>query len=378
MSDPQFDPNQLMAQARELSEKVQRMQQELKLRTVEATVGGGMVTVRVNGGLELEAIQIDPQAVDPRDVEMLQDLIVSAVNQAMRRAGELAQQEMQRPDDWCIGKGAHRLGEFKTILDLFPGHSRDADSDRVLLLNKFLKRIAVLGRDGFVDDGNIDAILGALGVFLFGMKIMSEALQKVAGATLKNLLNKITSNRVSGVITGFMVTAIVQSSSATTVMVVSFVGAGLLTLTGGISVIMGANIGTTVTGWLVALLGFKVKLTIFALPAVGVGMALMFGRGAKAKQLGEALLGFGLLFLGLALMKEAVPSVSGDQLGWVAGFSSYGILSTILFVVVGSVLTVILQSSSATMTLTLTLTAAGLIPYEAAAAMILGENIGTK
>ncbi len=220
-------------------------------------------------------------------------------------------------------------------------------------------------------------ILGALGVFLIGMKLMAEALQKVTGSRLKGLLEKITSNRVSGVMTGFAMTTIVQSSSATTVMVVSFVGAGLLSLTAAIGVIMGANIGTTVTGWLVALLGFKVKITTFALPAVGLGVALTFAKGAKAKQWGEVVLGFGLLFLGLSLMKEAVPSVVGGQLEWIGRFSSYGVLSTLLFVAVGTVLTVVLQSSSATMTLTLTLTAAGVIPYEVSAAMILGENIGT-
>ena len=220
-------------------------------------------------------------------------------------------------------------------------------------------------------------ILGALGVFLVGMKFMAEALQKVGGSRIKGLLERITGNRVSGVVTGFVMTTIVQSSSATTVMVVSFVGAGLLSLTAAIGVIMGANIGTTVTGWMVALLGFQVRITSFALPAVGLGVALTFAHGAKAKQWGEVLLGFGLLFLGLSLMKEAVPSVAGGQLEWIGRFSSYGVLSTLLFVGVGTVLTVVLQSSSATMTLTLTLTAAGVIPYEVSAAMILGENIGT-
>lgn len=220
-------------------------------------------------------------------------------------------------------------------------------------------------------------VVGALGVFLFGMKIMSEALQKVAGDRLKTLLDSLTRNRVSGVFTGFLMTTVVQSSSATTVMVISFVGAGLLSLTSAIGVIMGANIGTTVTGWLVALLGFKVKVTSFALPAIGLGMGLRFMKGNKAKQWGEVVLGFGLLFLGLGLMKDAVPVFTADQLSWVSGLSTHGLLSTVLFVGVGTVLTIVLQSSSATMTLTLTLTAAGVIPYPAAAAMILGENIGT-
>jgi phosphate:Na+ symporter len=220
-------------------------------------------------------------------------------------------------------------------------------------------------------------LLGALGVFLVGMKMMSEGLQKVAGAQLKKMIRTVTGNRFSGVLTGLAVTCAVQSSSAATVMVVSFVTAGLLTLTQAIGVIMGANIGTTVTGWLVALLGFKVKITAFALPAVGFGFGMTFLRGARRKQIGETLIGFGLLFLGLSLLKSAVPDVEGEQLAWVARFSDGSFLSMIIFVGIGSVLTVLLQSSSATMTLTLTLAALGVLPYELAAAMVLGENIGT-
>jgi len=219
---------------------------------------------------------------------------------------------------------------------------------------------------------------GALGVFLLGMKLLSESLQKVSGSRLKQVLSAITSNRFSGVFAGILTTAIVQSSSATTVMVVGFVTAELLTLTQAISVVMGANIGTTLTGWLVALLGFKVKVTMFALPAVGVGTALTFLPGAKRRQIGEVLVGFGLLFIGLGLLKESVPTLSGtDQLTWIADISGFGIGSAILMVGVGTALTVILQSSSATMTLTLTLAASGVLPYELAAAMVLGENIGT-
>ena len=147
-------------------------------------------------------------------------------------------------------------------------------------------------------------LLGALGIFLYGMKLMSEALQKVAGARLQGMLNAITSNRVSGVVTGFVATTIIQSSSATTVMVVGFVSAGLLTLTQAIGVILGANIGTTVTGWIVALLGFKVKVTAFALPACGIGLVMTMGRSSRVRYWGEAALGFGMLFLGLALLKD--------------------------------------------------------------------------
>ena len=220
-------------------------------------------------------------------------------------------------------------------------------------------------------------LAGALGVFLYGMKVMSEALQKVAGDSLKRLLAAVTSNRFSGVLTGFLVTCVVQSSSASTVMVVGFVNAQLLSLTQAIGMVMGANIGTTTTAWLVALLGFKVKLTQYALPAVGIGVALTFMRGARKRQWGEALLGFGLLFLGLGFLKESVPEVSQERLEWLQSLGGHGILSSLAFVAVGTVLTVLLQSSSATMTLTLTLTAMGWMPYEAAAAMVLGENIGT-
>ncbi len=221
-------------------------------------------------------------------------------------------------------------------------------------------------------------LLGALGVFLFGMKLMSEGLQKVAGDRMKALLGAITGNRFAGALTGVLVTCVVQSSSATTVMVVGFVSAGLLSLAQSIGVIMGANIGTTFTGWLVALLGFKVKITAFALPAVGAGFAMTFLQGARIKQWGEVLIGFGLLFIGLGLLKDAVPSIDDPgQLTWVADLSSYGFLSVLIFVFIGTLLTVVLQSSSATMTLTLTLAAMGWLPYELAAAMVLGENIGT-
>lgn len=229
--------------------------------------------------------------------------------------------------------------------------------------------------------GTIKIILnlaGALGVFLLGMRLMSEGLQKVAGSKLKSLIRKITSNRFSGVLTGFVVTSVIQSSSATTVMVVSFVSASLLTLTQAIGVIMGANIGTTVTGWLVALLGFKVKISAFALPAIGLGFAAGFAKRPNLKHSGEVLLGFGLLFLGLGLLKDAVPALSGpESLVWVRDLTSHGFFSIIIFVLLGTALTVVLQSSSATMTLTLTFAALGWLPYEMAAAMVLGENIGT-
>lgn len=221
-------------------------------------------------------------------------------------------------------------------------------------------------------------IAGALGVFLLGMKMMSESLQQVAGSRMKTLLGHMTSTRLSGVLTGLLITCVVQSSSATTVMVVSFVNAGLMTLLQAIGVIFGANIGTTLTGWIVALLGFKVKLSAYALPAVGVGFGMTFAKNAKVQQWGEALTGFGLLFLGLGLLKNSVPEIGDpEQLAWVQALSSYGFGSVLIFVLIGTGLTVVLQSSSATMTFTLTLAALGWLPYDAAAAMVLGENIGT-
>lgn len=210
------------------------------------------------------------------------------------------------------------------------------------------------------------------------MKLMSDGLQRVAGERLKALLGKMTSTRITGVLTGLGITAIIQSSSATTVMVVGFVSAGLLNLTQAIGVIMGANVGTTLTGWIVSLLGFNVKISMFALPAVGLGMILGFMPGQKKKDWGEVLLGFGILFLGLALLKDSVPPINDPgHLAFIQTLSGYGFLSTLIYVAIGTVLTLVLQSSSATMTLTLTMAAMGWLPYEMAVAMVLGENIGT-
>ncbi len=210
------------------------------------------------------------------------------------------------------------------------------------------------------------------------MKIMSEALQRAAGSRLKGWLGKMTANRFAGVLSGVAITTIVQSSSATTVMVVSFVSAGLLSLAQAIGVIMGANIGTTLTGWIVSILGFKVKLGAFALPAIGIGTLLGFTRGQQKRQWGEVLLGFGLLFLGIALLKDSIPPIDGpEQIAFVKELGGYGFLSVLIFVAIGTLLTIVLQSSSATMTLTLTMAAMGWLPYDAAVAMVLGENIGT-
>ncbi|MDA3892622.1 MAG: Na/Pi cotransporter family protein [Salinivirgaceae bacterium] len=222
-------------------------------------------------------------------------------------------------------------------------------------------------------------LIGSLGLFLYGMKIMSEALQKVAGSKLRNFLAAMTSNRVKGVFTGVLITAIIQSSSATTVMIVSFVNAGLLTLTESVGVIMGANIGTTVTAWIIALLGFKVKMSVFAFPLIGIGFPLIFSNKTKHQSWGQVLVGFALLFIGLESLKTSVPNI-GDNPGmleFLKNFTGMGLGSSLIFLAIGTFLTVVIQSSSATMALTLVMCSNGWISFETAAAMVLGENIGT-
>lgn len=220
-------------------------------------------------------------------------------------------------------------------------------------------------------------LIGALAMFIFGMKIMSEGIQKFAGDRMKNILAAMTSNRISGVFTGFLTTSIIQSSSATTVMVVSFVNAKLLTLRQAIGVIMGANIGTTMTAWLLVLFGLsKFSLAAYSLPILGFGLPMIFMRSSKTKALGEFLIGFALLFIGLDELKNAAPELSKEFLDSLQGISEYGILGIILFVFIGTLLTIVVQSSSAAMALTLTLCNNGL-PFEFGVAIVLGENIGT-
>ena len=222
-------------------------------------------------------------------------------------------------------------------------------------------------------------LAGALGLFLYGMKLMSEALQKVAGDQMREILSRMTAKKIKGVFTGFFVTTVIQSSSATTVMIVSFVNAGLLSLTGAVSIIMGANIGTTVTGWLVALLGFKIKMSILALPLIGISLPFLFSSKSKNKSIGELIIGFAILFIGLQFLKESIPDIKGnpDLFNFLGDFVNHGFLSTLFFLFVGTVLTIVIQSSSATMALTLVLVHNGIINFEMGAAMVLGENIGT-
>ena len=221
-------------------------------------------------------------------------------------------------------------------------------------------------------------IAGALAFFIYGMKMMSEGIQRAAGSQLRNILRSMTKNRYFGVLTGFFITALVQSSSATTVMTVSFVNAGLLSLIESAGVMMGANIGTTVTGWIIAFLGFEVKLSAYSIPLFAVAVPLLFSKTGKKKYWGEFLIGFAILFLGLSYLKNSVPDLgNSDILEWVKSFAEYGILSRIFFVFVGALITMIVQSSSAAMAITLTLVYTGWLPLDVAAAMVLGENIGT-
>ena len=225
----------------------------------------------------------------------------------------------------------------------------------------------------------IFTLLGALGMFLYGMNLMSSGLQKAAGDKLRGFLSAMTSNPFKGVLTGLGITSIIQSSSATTVMVVSFVNAGLLTLTQAIGVIMGANIGTTVTAWMVAFLGFKADISILAIPLMLFGFLFSNSKKNKHQNIGELIVGFSLLFLGLSFMKESVPDLreTPQVLEFVSNWSSYGFGSVMLFLAFGTILTLVLQSSSATMAITLIMLSMGWIPFHMACAMVLGENIGT-
>lgn len=222
-------------------------------------------------------------------------------------------------------------------------------------------------------------LIGSLGIFIFGMKIFSEGLQKVAGNRLKGILGGMTRNRFTGVLTGFGTTAITQSSTTTTVMAVSFVNAGLLTFVQSTGVIMGANIGTTITAWLVALFGFKFQITPIALALIGIFFGFLFSKNARWRNVAEAMVGFGILFIGLEFIKGSVPDINNNpaMFGFLDSFTGYGYLSLILFVFVGTILTLLTQSSSAATAITLVMLFEGWIPFPIAAAMILGENIGT-
>lgn len=222
-------------------------------------------------------------------------------------------------------------------------------------------------------------LIGGLGIFIFGMKIFSDGLQKVAGSRLRGILKGMTRNRITGVLTGFGTTAITQSSTTTTVMVVSFVNAGLLTFVESTGVIMGANIGTTVTAWMVSIFGFKFQITPIAVSVIGVFFPFLFVGNVKLRNVAEAMIGFGILFIGLDFIKAGVPDVNSNPelFAFLDGFTDYGFWSLLLFVFVGTALTLLTQSSSAATAITIVILFEGWVTFPIAAAMILGENIGT-
>ncbi len=222
-------------------------------------------------------------------------------------------------------------------------------------------------------------LLVSLALFLYGLKIMSEGLQKFDGYRLRSILTAMTTNRVTGVLTGILITALIQSSSATTVMVVSFVNAGLLTLSQSIGVIMGANVGTTVTAWIISVFGFKVDMAAMSLPLLALGIPLLFSQKSTRKSIGEFLFGFSFLFMGLSFLQMYSPDLgkNPEMLAFVQEWTDMGFLSIIIFVLVGAVLTMIVQASAATMAITLIMCANGWITFELGAALAMGQNIGT-
>ncbi len=222
-------------------------------------------------------------------------------------------------------------------------------------------------------------LVGSLSLFLYGMKLMSESLQKVAGNKMRSILSFMTQNRVLGVLTGMLITAVIQSSAATTVMLVSFVNAGLMTLVQSIGVIMGANIGTTVTAWIISLFGFSFDISSFAVPLMAFAIPLVFSKRENRKNWGEFLMGFSMLFIGLEMLKNSVPDVEHNPqiLEFLKNYTDMGYGSVLLFLLIGTVLTIVVQSSSAMMAITLVMCAHGWLDFQVACAMILGENIGT-
>ena len=222
-------------------------------------------------------------------------------------------------------------------------------------------------------------LLGAVGLFMYGMKVMSEGLQKAAGDRMRNILSAMTRNRFTGLLTGCAITALIQSSSASTVMVVSFVNAGLMTLAQSMAVIFGANVGTTFTAWIIALFGFKVDISVVVLPLIGLAVILLFTNKSKAKSIGEFLMGFALLFMGLNMISDYVPDLqkNPEMFEVLRNYASMGVWSVVIFVLVGMIVTGIIQSSAATFAIVLIMCSKGWITYDLACAVILGSNIGT-
>ncbi len=222
-------------------------------------------------------------------------------------------------------------------------------------------------------------LLGAVGLFLYGMKVMSEGLQKAAGDRLRNILSAMTRNRFTGTLTGFFITALIQSSSASTVMVVSFVNAGLMSLAQSMAVIMGANVGTTFTAWIISLFGFKVDMSAFVLPIIGLAIPLLFTKKSRNKSIGEFLIGFAFLFMGLDMISRYVPDLQSnpEMFEFLTRYSSMGMGSVLIFLTVGIVVTMVIQSSAATFAITLIMCSKGWIDFDLSCALVLGSNIGT-
>ncbi len=222
-------------------------------------------------------------------------------------------------------------------------------------------------------------LLGAVGLFLYGMKVMSEGLQKAAGDRLRNILSAMTRNRFTGLLTGCLITALIQSSSASTVMVVSFVNAGLMSLAQSMAVIMGANVGTTFTAWIIALFGFKVNISAFVLPLIGLAVVLLLMNKSKTKSIGEFLIGFSFLFMGLDMISTYVPDLQNnpEMFAVLKDYASLGIRSILIFTLVGIIVTMVIQSSAATFAITLIMCSKGWITFDLACALVLGSNIGT-
>ncbi|MBD5253724.1 MAG: Na/Pi cotransporter family protein [Barnesiella sp.] len=222
-------------------------------------------------------------------------------------------------------------------------------------------------------------LLGSVGLFLYGMKVMSEGLQKAAGDRLRNILSAMTRNRFTGLITGILITALIQSSSASTVMVVSFVNAGLMSLAQSMAVIFGANVGTTFTAWVIALFGFKVNISAFVLPLIGISIPLLFTSSSRNKSIGEFFIGFAFLFMGLDMISTYVPDLQSnpEMFEFLQRYTSMGYWSVLIFLFVGIVLTMVIQSSAATFAITLIMCSKGWIGFDLSCALVLGSNIGT-
>ena len=223
------------------------------------------------------------------------------------------------------------------------------------------------------------ALLGSVCLFLYGMKVMSEGLQKAAGDRLRNILSAMTRNRFTGTLTGIAITALIQSSSASPVMVVSFVNAGLMTLGQSMAVIFGANVGTTFTAWIIALFGFKVDTSVFILPLIACSVPLLFSKRSRTKSIGEFLIGFSFLFMGLNMISNYVPDLQSnpDMFAFLERYASMGYLSVLLFLFVGIIVTAIIQSSAATFAIVLIMCTKGWITFDLGCAVVLGSNIGT-